>query len=296
MEQAELIASSLTDTKESLFTMNHIGHWFRLFLSIAIPIILGIIVASVILQLIVKPIISPYLICDSYGFTESNLSFILQIMAIGIGTICVFLFPFFQGYLYKVMRLNYVPETQKVLSNFFTGWKVNIVLLFYFIPVIILSIIYFITYNLVADHMDAVFGTFNSLFNTATDFGMTVITVLLLIFLSLFAMIGLMTTARTGKIREGANLKKIVGIIKKIGWYNYILSVVFMAIVFLIFYVIFLGISSAIGSNLVGTCILIAVFIFVMIPVAMFLCRYLSKVYDTAFIPVIEDIEDFDDF
>ena len=296
MEQAELIASSLTDTKKALFTVNHIAHWFKLFLSIAIPIILGILVASVVLQCIVKPIISPYLITDAFGFTDSNLSFMLQILAIGIGFICVFIFPFFQGYLYKVMRLNYVPETQKVLSNFFTGWKVNIVLLFYLIPIIILSIIYFIIYYLVLDQMDSIFGTVNSIFSTATDFGMTVLTVLLSIFISLFAMIGLMNTARTGKIREGISLKNIAGIIKKIGWYDYILSVVFMAIVFLIFYVIFLGISSVIGSNLAGTCILLAVFVFVMIPVVMFLCRYLSKVYDTAFAPVIEDIEDFDDF
>jgi len=294
MEHAELIASSFADTRNSLFRLNRLPHWFKLFLSIALPIIFGVIISSLILQLIVKPFLVDKLVNDNLGFTENNIGFILSYLSIMFGFLCVFIFPFFQGYMYKVMRLNTVPETQKILSNFFKGWRVNVILLYFSIPLFLIFLIYALIYT--TFFRDITMDTVNSGIGAITSFILTVIIIATIIFIALFALIGLMHMARTGRMREGVNLHHIIGIIKKIGWYNYILTIVFMAIIFLIFYVIFLAVDGAIGSNLVANCILIGAYTFVMIPVTTFLCRYLSRVYDTAFIKPEEDTADFDDF
>jgi len=294
MEHAELISGSFNDTKNSLFRLNRLPHWFKLFLSMALPIIVGTIVSNIILQVIVKPILIDVLINDSLGFTENNISYLLNCASLVFGFLCVFIFPFYQGYMYKVMRLNIVPETQNILSNFFKGWKVNIILLYFSIPLFFILLIYTFIYSVWEQTIGP--STLNSAFQTVTDFGFLFLMILCIIFVALFAMIGLMHMARTGSMREGVNLHHIIAIIKKVGWYNYILSIVFMAIIFLIFYVIFLAIGDAIGANIVGQCILTGVRIFFLIPVATFLCRYISRVYDTAFIQPENDTDEFDEF
>jgi len=294
MEHAELIAGSFNDTKDSLFKLNRLPHWFKLFLSMALPIIIGIIISNILLQIIIKPFLVDALVNDSFGFTENNISYLLNCISIIFGFCCIFLFPFFQGYMYKVMRLNTVPETQNILSNFFKGWKVNVILLYFSIPLFFIMLAYTFVYSMWEQTIGPTM--LNSAFQTVTDFGFLFLMIVSIIFVALFAMIGLMHMARTGSMREGVNLHHIIDIIKKIGWYNYILSIVFMAIIALIFYVVFIAIGDAVGTNITGQCILIGVRIFFLIPVTTFLCRYISRVYDIAFIPPENDTDEFDEF
>jgi hypothetical protein len=89
--------------------------------------------------------------------------------------------------------------------------------------------------------------------------------------IGLFAVVGLIRFARTGRMGEAFNFGAIKGTIGRIGWGHYILSLVVVVVIIVIVEIV-LGIIPYIGSILN---LIIAPFITV------FYSRYLSLLYDS---------------
>ena len=138
MEHAERISRAFTDVKKSLFGWDNFPGWIKLFLQIVIPIVIGIIAATIFLQIIVKPILIELLVNDNFGFTENGLTYMLQFAAVCFGFFCIFLIPLFQGFLYRLIRTDTFPGSKNKMLLFFSGWRVNLVCIFYAIPTILL--------------------------------------------------------------------------------------------------------------------------------------------------------------
>lgn len=299
MEHAELISKAFGDVKKSLFGFNNLPTWIKLYLLLLIPFIAGGVAATIILQLIVKPILASLLINDNFGFTEAGLTQSLQFFAILFAFLCLFIVPLFQGFLYRLIRSDTFPKSKNGFGLFFSGWRVNIVCLFYAIPMIILYIIFACLYIFASGRVTGVTGLVISgtlLGDMAIFFIYLALQFIIFIAVALFGIISLVHVARGASYKEAFKFRNTAKIIKEIGWYNYILCVVTCAILVLILTVIFLGIAMSFTGVLAASVIVFLLYLFLLIPVAIFCCRYLTHVYDIGTAPKEEDIEDFDDF
>lgn len=101
---------------------------------------------------------------------------------------------------------------------------------------------------------------------------------------------------RTGSIREAVSLRVISGIIGKIGWYDYILSQVIMSILYLMVTFAAVSIGQLFTNNAILLGVLFVLYVFVLVPITVFFIKYLSEVYDTAFLPDEVYDEEFDFF
>lgn len=299
MEHAELISKAFGDVKESLFGFSKFPTWIKLYLLLLIPVILGGIAATLVLQLIVKPILIPILVNDNYGFTVAGLTQSLQFFALTFAFLCIFIVPLFQGFLYRLIRSDTFPKSKNGLGLFFSGWRVNIVCLFYAIPMIILYLIFASLYIFASGKVSGVTGLVISgslLGDIVIFFIYLALQFITFIAVALFGVISLVHIARGASYKEAFKFKNTAKIINEIGWYNYILCVVICAIFVLILTVIFLGIGMSFAGNLAANAIIILIYLLLIIPIAIFCCRYLTQVYDIGTAPKDEDIEDFDDF
>ncbi|MDO5847670.1 MAG: DUF4013 domain-containing protein [Methanocorpusculum sp.] len=299
MEHAELISGAFADVKKALFGWNNFPFWIKLFLQIVIPIVVGILAATIILQIIVKPILIDLLINDNLGFTENGLTYMLEFAAVSFGFFCIFLVPIFQGFLYRLIRTDKFPKAGNQTALFFSGWRVNIVCLFYAIPLVIIYLLFATLYLLLEGKFTGFAGVFpvgNALIDTVVFIIYAALMLIVLIIVSLFAVISLVHVARGASFRYAFSIKNSMRMIKQIGWYNYLLCLVLCAIPILILTVIFLGIGISVSGAAAAGFIVVGVYIFLLIPLIIFCCRYITKVYDVGILPVQEDTEEFDDF
>ena len=299
MEHAELISGAFADVKKSILGLDNFPFWVKLFLQIALPVVVGGVVATIFLQLIVKPILVELLVNDNLGFTENGLSYMLQYGAITFGFLCIFLVPLFQGFLYRLIRTDKFPKAGNRMALFFSGWRVNIVCIFYAIPLIIIYLLFATLYLFIEGKVTGFAGVFpvgNALIDTVIFIIYAALMLIVLIIVSLFAVISLVHVARGASFRYAFSIKNSMRIIRKIGWYNYLLCLVICAIPILILTVIFLGIGLGVSGAAVAGFVVVGVYIFLLIPLIIFCCRYITKVYDVGILPVKEDTEDFDDF
>ena len=299
MEHAELISKAFGDVKNSLFGFSKFTTWIKLFLLLLVPAVIGGTVATILLQLVAKPILISFLVSDDYGFTEAGISQSLQFFAILFAFLCLFIVPLFQGFLYRLIRNDTFPKSGNGLGLFFSGWRVNIVCLFYAIPMIILYIIFASLYFFASGKVNGVAGLVISgslLGDIVIFFVYLVLQFIIFIAVALFGIISLVHVARGASYKEAFKFRNTAKIIKEIGWYNYILCVVICAILLLILTVIFLGIAMGFTGNLAASAVVFLLYLFLLIPVAIFCCRYLTQVYDIGTAPKEEDIEEFDDF
>ena len=131
MEHAEFLVKSIKDVKDILFGFNNISTWIKLVLLMIVPLFIGLFGTILLLQNIVKSALLPiFANSGKYGFTEDGLSHMLFFFSFLCGVVLLFLIPFFQGYLYRVIRSDSKPSDKNLLSLFFSGWRVNIVCLF----------------------------------------------------------------------------------------------------------------------------------------------------------------------
>ncbi len=300
MELAEHITSAAVCTKQAFTHIDGIITWVKLFLAVTIPLIAGIGVATAILQLLVKPLLVSILVTPNLGFTEDGIAHMLQYAAVIIGFSFVFIFPYYQGYLSRCMKVCGIPAIGNSHELFTSGWKINALILYYAIPLVVIFLLYAILFTFVNGALNLVLTGDLAALTALLDY-MSLIVYLILefataIFLSIFACIGLVHLARTGSLRASVNMGKIADLIKKIGWYNYILSIVIVAILFLTIIVLFLGLASIFGYATLSNILLSGLMIFIIIPFGVFVAHFMSNVYDTAFLEPEEDIEDFDDF
>lgn len=300
MEHAEYISDAVSYMKQAFSQFDGIITWVKLFLAIIIPFLAGSALATLLLQFLLKPVLISVLVTPNLGFTEGGISHILQYAAVVIGIIFPFLFPIYQGYLYTCMQTGSIPGTRNLLRFFFSGWKTNILLLYYAIPLIVIFILYAILFTFLTGALDLIvshdISGVAALIDYASLTGYLILEFATFLFLSLFACIGLVHIARTGSLKQSVNMGGIVDIIRKIGWYNYLLCIMIITILLLTILVLFLTLASIFDFAVVSNILFAALFVFVLIPVGVFVARYLSNVYDVAFIEEEEDIEEFDDF
>ena len=296
MEHAELISGAFNDVKKALFGWNNLPFWIKLFLQIVIPVAVGILAATIILQIIVKPVLVNLLVNDNFGFTENGLAYMLQFAAVAFGFFCIFLVPLFQGFLYRLIRTDKFPKAGNRMALFFSGWRVNIVCLFYAIPMLVIYLIFAALYLFLTGRITGILTAGSTFIGLVLFIIYAAIMFASLIIVALFAVISLVHVARGASFKQAFNIKNSAKIIKQIGLYNYLLCMVICAILVLFLSVIFLGIGLSVTGVLPASIIVVGAYIFLLIPVLIFCCRYVTKVYDVGTLPVKEDTEDFDDF
>ncbi|HJK50412.1 MAG TPA: DUF4013 domain-containing protein [Methanocorpusculum sp.] len=301
MEHAEIITNAYNFTKNAFFSIAQFPRWLVLFFYIIGPVIVGFILATIVLQLIVLPILVSLLVGPDFGFTQEVLSGLLQFLALLIGISCIFFVPLMQGYCYRLFRSDdTMPDTGNLWVLFFNGWRINITVLIYAIPLMLISIIYMLVFMYLfpdtgmystADVLDM-----EGMMYVGTVFSYAAIQFVTTLVVLLFAFIGVTHLCRTGSIREAVSLRTITGIISRIGWYDYILSLVVMSILYLMVTFVVVSLSQLFSNNLVIMTVLYVLYIFVLVPITVFFIKYLSEVYDTAFLPDERDDEEFDFF
>jgi len=302
MEHADIISGAYTYTKDAFFSLKQLPRWIVLFLYVALPILVCLAVSSLVLQLAVLPLLVNVFVNSNYGFTASSLSGLLQYFAVILSLCCVFFVPLIQGYCYRIAKSDNteMPDHTNLWGLFFSGWRINFVVLYYAIPIIVISLIYaMIFYYLFPEA--GLYTTIDvlaleSLFTVLITLSYVAVEFITIILVSLFAFVGLVHLTRSGSLAEATHIRGIAEIIKKIGWYDYILSLVIMSILFLLVTFILILLAQIFAYNGVAIVILIGVYLFVMIPIVVFFIRYLSEVYNTAFRVPEEDDVDFDDF
>ncbi|HJJ43845.1 MAG TPA: DUF4013 domain-containing protein [Methanocorpusculum sp.] len=302
MEHADIISGAYIYTKEAFFGLKKLPRWIVLFLYLVIPILMGLAIVSFIFQIIVLPLLISALVNENFGFTAASLSALLQYLAVVISLSCVFFVPLTQGYCYRIAK-NYrseLPEHKNILALFFSGWRVNFVILYYAIPMIVISLIYaiFFFYLFPKAGLYATIDVMalDSLMTVLITMSYMVIEFITLILVSLFTFMGFVHLTRSRSLRQATDIRAITDIIKKIGWYDYILSLVIMSIFFLVITFVLVTSAQIFAYNGVAIVVLIGLYLFVMIPTVVFFVRYLSEIYDTAFHIQEEDNVDFDDF
>jgi hypothetical protein len=265
------------------------------------PVIVGFIAATIALQLIVLPILVSLLVGPDFGFTREVLSGLLQFLALLLGFSCIFFVPLMQGYCYRLFRSgDSMPDTGNLWGLFFNGWRINITVIIYAIPLIIISVIYMLLFMYffpdTGMYSTADFLGTEGMIYVGTVFSYAAVQFITTLIVLLFAFIGITHLCRTGSIREAVSLKTITGIISKIGWYDYILSLVVMSILYLMVTFVVVSLSQLFSNNIVVMVVLYVLYIFALVPITVFFIKYLSEVYDTAFLLEEVDDEEFDFF
>lgn len=104
-----------------------------------------------------------------------------------------------------------------------------------------------------------------------------VVFLIVAIITGLLATIGIIRFARTGKMGEAFNFSEILGTIGKIGWVNYIVAMIVIAIVELIF----IGAIECLNF-MVSPYLGLLVEFFLLAPFTLLVARYFCLVYDSA--------------
>ena len=300
MEHAEHIAEAVSYTKDTFLQIDGIVTWIKLFLAIIIPLISGFGLATLVLQFLVKPALVSILVNPNLGFTEDGIAYMLQYLAVVIGLIFVFLFPYYQGYLSRSMKTRDIIKAEDFSGLFISGWKINALLIYYLLPLIAIFLIYAALFALLNGVLDNIFAGEIAWLGTVMDYVLIILYIIIefatFIFLALFGSIGLVHLARTGSLKDSVNIGKISALIKRIGWYDYILCIVIITLILLSVAVLFLGLAGIFSYAAAANIIFFGLMVIVMIPTGVFVTRYLANIYETAFIEPEEDIEEFDDF
>ena len=275
MEHAEIITNAYNFTKNAFFSITQFPRWMVLFFYIVGPIIVGFIAATIALQLIVLPILVSLLVGPNFGFTREVLSGLLQYLALLLGLSCIFFVPLMQGYCYRLFRSgDSMPDTGNLWGLFFNGWRINIIVIIYAIPLIIISVIYMLIFMYffpdTGMYSTADFLETEGMIYVGTVFSYAAIQFITTLIVLLFAFIGITHLCRTGSIREAVSLKTITGIISKIGWYDYILSLVVMSILYLMVTFVVVSLSQLFSNNIVIMTVLYILYIFALVPITVF--------------------------
>jgi hypothetical protein len=301
MDHAEIIMNAHNFTKNAFFNITQFPRWMLLFFYIVGPIIVGFIAATIVLQLIVLPILVNLLVDHNFGFTRDVLSNILQFFALLFGFSCIFFVPLMQGYCYRLFRSrDSMPDTGNILDLFINGWRINITIIIYAIPLIIISIIYMLVFlcffPYVGMYSTTCFFDMKEMIYVGMVFSYAVVQFITTLIVLLFAFIGITHLCLTDSIREAVSLKTITDIISKISWYDYILSLVIMGILCLMVTFVVMSLLQLLSNNIVAMVVLYVFYIFALVPITVFFIKYLSEIYDTAFLPEVVDNDEFDFF
>lgn len=182
--------------------------------------------------------------------------------------LCIPLF----GYLMGVLRgKKPAPEVAGWGTLFIDGIRYIIVTVIYALPALI---IFFVTLGSVV--VEILAGNPAGVLPVLEGMMLGLVLFLIVAFIcSLFGTIGVIRLARTGSMGEAFNFPSIGETIGRIGWINYIIALMIMAIIQVLISCI---LSYLTGIPYAG----ILIELIVVAPVAIFEARYLSLVYDEA--------------
>jgi Protein of unknown function (DUF4013) len=178
------------------------------------------------------------------------------------------IFPLLFGYLLDIMRgKNPAPDVKNWYSLFVDGLKFLVLAVIYLIPVIIVSLPFFLPLV----HTLTTHSPYSLSAALRAAAGGILVAVILAFILDLFAIIGVIRFARTGSMGEAFNFRAILDYIGRIGWIRYMYSLIVVLVAVLVMF----GILSLIPYmyNILIILILAPV-------IYIFWARYLTLVYD----------------
>jgi len=261
MDYSTLIGNSFEYTKDGL--TKNLATWIILIILTILPVIPFILVLILMLPSMMTGTMPdiPTLIG---GFV------IAFIIAIILGA-------FYMGYLLKILRGEVpLPAVSGFGKLFIDGIKYLVIEIIYFLPVLIILAITagaaIMSALPIIMAMDAE-PDFDALMPILGGVILGVLLALIVAFiLGLFAIIGVVRFARTGKIGEAFNFSAIMAAIGKIGWGSYILALIIMGVLVAIVQVV-VSIIPYIGGLIQ---LIISPFI------AVFVARYVCLLYESA--------------
>ena len=206
--------------------------------------------------------------------------------------ISTIIFPLIYGYMMEIYRgKKPAPEPEHWWTLFVDGIKLFVAGIIYAIPTLIVLFLtigfailslmpFFLSYG--SEIPPAVFpaelaGAIAGIFIGA------ILTVIVAFLTAIFAVLGMVRLARTGKFGEAFNLHEIHMTIKRIGWGSYIVALIIIWIFGAIFGVI---INFLMMIPFIGWVIMI-----ILLPVwVVFEARFITRVYDTGLPPEIAPV------
>ena len=202
--------------------------------------------------------------------------------------ISTIIFPLIYGYMMEVYRgKKPAPEPEHWWRLFVDGIKLLVAGLIYAIPALI---VFFLTIGLAILTLMPYFVTYSAtgIVPTAPSAALAtaigsiivgaILTVIIAFITALFALLGMVRLARTGRFGEAFNFHEIHMTIKRIGWGSYILALIIMWILSAIFSVV---ISLFMIIPYIGWLIML-----IFLPVwVVFEARYITQVYDAGMPP-----------
>jgi hypothetical protein len=221
-------------------------------------------------------------------FENANrwLKLIIAILCLGIPM---------NGYVMRIYRGEHLaPEVDNWGTLFVDGLKLMIVGLVYAIPIFVL---YAITYgSIFLAALSGSSGHINSagVSGLAPNIGLVLLMFLVEIAVGLIVPVASIRFARTNNFSEAFNFSAILSTIKKIGWINYILALVLIALIIgipiaiLVFGFILLGgiimfMFKFSSIAILGFIIALVIIILTLAPLfTVFQARYMTRVYDSA--------------
>jgi hypothetical protein len=259
MEYGKLIEDSFTYAKDGL--LGNIATWILL-------IVLAVLPAIPILIMIVA------LVFTMVGGGVPNYLLFIGGLAVAI-ILAIILGSFLNGYQIRILRgTTPLPKVSEFGSMFFDGIRYTIIQIIYMIPVIIV-----IGLTAGAAILTAISSAANPGANPEAFLPLIggiilgiIVALILAFIIGLFAIMGVVRFARTGKMGEAFNFPEILATIRKIGWGAYILALIILfVLVFIVELVV--GIIPIIGSFI---SLIIAPWVVV------FTARYICMLYDSA--------------
>jgi len=253
MEFEKLFNDSIEYTRETL-----VGHWVRwlIFIVLSLPFAL------------VRFVIDPQKIMTGSKIHWEMIPWGYLAILVIAGVLTSF---FISGYMVRIYRgMRPAPDFTGWSSLFIDGIKLDIVMLAWFLPAIILMLLLL----LVALGGMLWPGLFVNFGGTIIGLVLLVIVLALLIIAALYVTMGAIRFARTGNMVEGWNYSAISAIIRRIGWGNYVIALV------LFFF-------ASIFFNLVVSIPALIPYVGWIVPVCLsplltvFAARYFTLIYET---------------
>ena len=229
------------------------------------------------------------LACTKHGVFENTgrwLELILAILCLGIPM---------NGYVMRIYRGEHpAPEVDQWGSLFVDGLKLMIVGLIYTIPVFIIWAVVYGSMILMAFSADAGQTSSPMMSGWSPNIVLLLLMYIFEIVIGLIVPVASIRFARTNRFSEAFNVGAIVEYIGKIGWINYIIALILVAVVIGIPICILILGSILIGGIVmyvfkIGTSAILVFFVALILIIltlaplfAVFQARYFTKVYDSA--------------
>jgi len=222
------------------------------------------------------------LISRSFDYTKDALTekwtrWILLAILSFLQALTLSLVPLLSGYLVRVLSgKTPAPEVDEWGRLFIDGWKLNIIILIYIIPTVLIFLL-FGGLGAVGMLASAAVGGDAALIGAAiasilAGMFLAGIVAIITAFVALFA---ILRFARTGRIGDAFNLGAIFSQIGSLGWGTWIITVVILLVVAFIYGIV----VGALGQiPFVGWIIVL----FLNAAFAVFAARYLALVYEEA--------------